>query len=69
MIHITCNMGSQGLPDNVCPWALGIHIRQIPPAHVTTIATCGFQVTCLDCRIKSQLLGSCNINTNICLFL
>ena len=43
MIHITCNMGSRDLPDMyaLSPWdcgprALGIHIRQIPPAHVTT---------------------------------
>ena len=45
MIHITCNMdtGSRDLPDMyaLSPWACGprasgIHIRQIPPAHVTT---------------------------------
>ena len=42
VIHITCNMGSRDLPDmyalspQACGlWALGIHIRQIPPAHVT----------------------------------
>ena len=43
VIHITCNMGSRDLPDmyslspRACgPQALGIHVRQIPPAHVTT---------------------------------
>ena len=43
MIHITCNMGSRNLPDmyalspRACdPRALGMHIRQIPPAHVAT---------------------------------
>ena len=41
MIHITCNMGARDLPDmyalspQACgPRALGIHIRQIPRAHV-----------------------------------
>ena len=35
VIHITCNMGSQDLPDMyaLSPQALG---RQIPPAHVTS---------------------------------
>ena len=38
MIHITCNMGSRDLPDMyaLSPRASAIHIRQIPPAHVTT---------------------------------
>ena len=38
VIHITCNMGSRDLPDMyaVSPRASGIHIRQIPSAHVTT---------------------------------
>ena len=38
MIHITCNMGRRDLPDiyALSPRASGIHIRQIPPAHVTT---------------------------------
>ena len=46
MLHITCNMCTRDLPDmyalspRACgPQALGIHIRQIPRAHVTTI-TC-----------------------------
>ena len=36
---ITCNMCSHDVPDMyaLSPWALGIHIRQIPRAHVTTI--------------------------------
>ena len=45
LIHITCNMGSRYLPDiyalspRACgPWASGICIRQISPAHVTTYA-------------------------------
>ena len=44
VLHITCNMGSHDLPDMYAlspraygPRALGIHIRQIPRAHVTTI--------------------------------
>ena len=44
VIHITCNMCSCDLPDmyalslRACdPRALGIHIRQIPRAHVTSI--------------------------------
>ena len=43
VIHITCNMGSRDLPDIYAlgPRASGIHIRQIPPAHVTTYA-CGY---------------------------
>ena len=38
MIRITCNMGSRDLLDMyaLSPQVLGIHIRQIPPAHVTT---------------------------------
>ena len=46
VIHITCNMCARDLPDMyaLIPWACGprasgIHIRQIPRAHVTTI-TC-----------------------------
>ena len=46
MIHSTCNMGARDSPDmyalspRACgPRASGIHIRQIPRAHVTTI-TC-----------------------------
>ena len=44
LLHITCNICTRDLPDmyalspRACgPWALGIHIRQIPRAHVTTI--------------------------------
>ena len=44
MLHITCNMCTRDLPDmyalspRACgPRASGIHIRQIPRAHVTTI--------------------------------
>ena len=44
VLHITCNMCTRDLPDmyalspRACgPRALGIHIRQIPRAHVTTI--------------------------------
>ena len=47
VIHSTCNMGARDSPDmyalspRACgPRASGIHIRQIPRAHVTTI-TCG----------------------------
>ena len=41
MIHITCNMCSRDLPHMYAlgPRALGIHIRQIPCAHITT-TTC-----------------------------
>ena len=44
MLHISCNIGTRDLPDmyalnpRACdPWALGIHIRQITSAYVTTI--------------------------------
>ena len=39
VIHNTCNMGARDLPDMyvLSPQASGIHIRQIPHAHVTTI--------------------------------
>ena len=49
MMHITCNMCSRYLPDMYVrsPRALGIHIKQIPRAHVTTI-TYG-TVTCTIC--------------------
>ena len=47
MLHITCNMCTRDLPDmyalspRACgPQASGIHIRQIPRAHVTTITYC-----------------------------
>jgi len=41
VLHISCNMGTRDLPDMYAlgPAALGllgIHIRQIPRAHVTT---------------------------------
>ena len=41
VIHNTCNMEIRDLPDMYAlrPVAFGIHIRQIPHAHVTTI-TC-----------------------------
>jgi len=44
VLHISCNMCTCDLPNMyaLSPRALGIHIRQIPHAHVTTI-TC----TCL----------------------
>ena len=52
MIHNTCNMGAHDLPDmyalspRACgPRASGIHIRQIPCAHVTTI-------TCINVQIQ-----------------
>ena len=44
MLHISCNIGTRDLPDMYAlstrdcgPWALGMHIRQITHAHVTTI--------------------------------
>ena len=44
MLHISCNIGTRDLPDMYAlspraygPWALGIHIRQITRAYVTTI--------------------------------
>ena len=44
MLHISCNIGTRDLPDmyalspRACgPWALGIHIRQITRAYVTTL--------------------------------
>ena len=39
VLHITCNMCTRDLPDMyaLSPRASGIHIRQIPRAHVTTI--------------------------------
>ena len=38
VLHISCNMCTRDLPDMyaLSPRALGIHIRQIPRAHVTT---------------------------------
>ena len=41
MLHISCNIGTRDLPDMyaLSPRALGIHIRQITRAYVTTI-TC-----------------------------
>ena len=48
VIHITCNMGGQDLSDMyaLSPRASGIHIRQIPPAHVTTY-TCNMGSLCI----------------------
>ena len=45
VIHITCNMCARDSPDMyaLIPRASGIHIRQIPRAHVTTI-TCIMQI-------------------------
>jgi len=39
VLHISCNMCTRDLLDMyaLSPRALGIHIRQIPRAHVTTI--------------------------------
>ena len=39
MLHISCNIGTHDLPDTnaLSPRALGIHIRQIMSAYVTTI--------------------------------
>ena len=41
MLHISCNIGTRDLPDMyaliISPRALGIHIRQITHAYVTTI--------------------------------
>jgi len=44
VLHMGCNMCTRDLPDmytlspRACgPRALGLHIRQIPRAHVTTI--------------------------------
>ena len=41
MLHISCDIGTRDLPDMyaLSPRALGIHIRQITCAYVTTI-TC-----------------------------
>ena len=38
VLHISCNMCTQDLPDMyaLSPQAFGIHISQIPHAHVTT---------------------------------
>jgi len=45
VLHISCNMCTRDLPDMyaLSPWALGIHIRQIPCAHVTTITYCIYE--------------------------
>ena len=39
MLHISCNIGTNDLPDMyaLSPRALGMHIRQIIRAYVTTI--------------------------------
>ena len=52
MLHITCNMCACDLPDMyaLIPRALGIHIRQIPRAHVTTI-------TCDETKVLMFLLA------------
>ena len=59
MIHSTCNMAIRDLPDmytlspRACgPQALGIHIRQIPHGHVTTI-TCIYE--CPNSRNEIQI--------------
>ena len=65
MIHDTCNMGACDLPDMyaLSPRASGIHIRQIPRAHVTTV-TCtngmdiqmhGFSDLLPKCKDKNSL--------------
>ena len=56
VIHITCNMGRQDLPDmyTLSPRASGLHIWQIPPAHVTT-NTCNSYVNYVSsCSYQSQ---------------
>ena len=59
MINITCNMGRRDLPDMyaLSPRALGIHIRQIPPAHVTT---CTYVCGC-TCLLRCNLLDVSSI--------
>ena len=62
VIHITCNMGSQGLPDMYAlsprpcgPLASGIHIRQIRPAQVTTYT---YILYCILTNIKHNSIIS-----------
>ena len=59
MIRITCNMGSWDLPDMyvLSPRASGIHIRQIPPAHVTAY-TC----SCYNGQSHQELMESEGLN-------
>ena len=54
-MHNTCNMGRRDLPDTyVCPQASGIHIRQIPPAHVTTYMYLPFYCTGME-KLSTKL--------------
>ena len=62
VIHSTCNMGACDSPDmyalspRACgPRALGIHIRQIPRAHVTTITYAWNAMCCLSDRVHKSL--------------
>ena len=62
MLHITCNMCTRDLPDmyalspRACgPRASGIHIRQIPRAHVTTI-TCTYNSYVLSSKYYDNIL-------------
>ena len=69
MLHITCNMCTRDLPDMyaLSPRASGIHIRQIPRAHVTTI-TCipealrahTLQVICIT-SVRGRALSSSSL--------
>ena len=61
VLHISCNMCTRDLPDTyaLSPRALGIHIRQIPHAHVTTYTytpyvTMSAAVSSL-CRLEQSL--------------
>ena len=62
VLHSSCNMCISDLPNMnaLIPWALGIHLRQIPHAHVTTITYPCFSF-CLQVVIHaSQQQTECN---------
>ena len=50
-------MGSRDLPDMyvLSPRALGIHIRQIPPAHVTTYTNISLATNLPFCNFDTYL--------------
>ena len=58
MLHISCNIGTRDLPDMYAlgPRALGIHIRQITRACVTTITYMHVYLVCT----YVAMYGTCN---------
>ena len=63
MLHITCNMCTRDLPDMyaLSPQASGIHIRQIPRVHVTTITYIDYT---FYKRVYKRLIHFCPLGLN-----